>query len=442
MQMQRKLGYATGDLGISISYFAVGFFFMYYLTDIVGMSPMLAGIAFFVGKMWDGINDPLMGVISDRTKSRFGRKRSYILFGSIPFGLSFTLLWMIPGAASEMTQFIMAAGSLVLFSTAYTVVVVPYMAMVPVMTQNYDERTQIAGLRTFFSILGTIFGGGAALLVSSFSNEVFGLRVITISFAVFATLCLLVASYSIKGLEKDDGSGGPAKHEFTRYFTLLKEKNVLILLSLKILGAVATGCLIAALPYYTEYVLGSKGISTIGMALYVGASAIAIPAWNKLTHKFDKRRLLLISNITVALILCSIGLLVNENAVVPFFIGCTLLGLAMSAYQFIPYSLVPDLIDYYEYKTGERHESVFFGLWIATHQLGVAIAGLVLGVALSLAGYVGTAAVQSGPALLGVKLAFSAIPGFFLIAAALVLQKFEVTRKVYLEVRAALNQRS
>lgn len=126
----------------------------------------------------------------------------------------------------------------------------------------------------------------------------------------------------------------------------------------------------------------------------------------------------------------------------PFFIGCTLLGLAMSAYQFIPYSLVPDLVDYYEYKTGERHESVFFGLWIAVHQLGIAVAGLVLGVVLSLSGYIGTAAVQSGSALLGVKLIFSAIPGFFLIAAALVLQKFEVTRKVYLEVRAALDQKS
>jgi len=90
MQLHKKLGYATGDLGISISYFAVGFFFMYYLTDIVGMNPMLAGVAFFIGKLWDGINDPLMGIISDRTKSRWGRKRVYILLGSVK-----PILWLL-----------------------------------------------------------------------------------------------------------------------------------------------------------------------------------------------------------------------------------------------------------------------------------------------------------------------------------------------------------
>ena len=87
MQMYKKIGYALGDMGISLSYFAVGFFFMYYLTDIVGMSPFLAGLAFFIGKLWDGINDPLMGILSDRTKSRFGRKRVYILFGAFPLAV-------------------------------------------------------------------------------------------------------------------------------------------------------------------------------------------------------------------------------------------------------------------------------------------------------------------------------------------------------------------
>lgn len=442
MQMRKKLGYAIGDMGISISYFAVGFFFIYYLTDIVGLSPMLAGAAFFVGKLWDGVNDPLIGILSDRTRSRFGRKRVYVLFGAVPFGLSFILLWLIPAAAGETAKFLMAAGSLILFSTAYTAVVVPYMAMVPVMTQNYDERTQIAGLKTFFSILGTIIlGGGAAILASSFWDEVFGLRAITISFAVFATLSLLVAARSIKGLEKDDCGNDLVTYGFKRYLALVREKNVLVLLSLKILGAVATGCLVASLPYYAEHILGNKGVSSTGMALYIASSALAIPVWHRLTHQFDKRRLLLMANLMTALILCSMGLLVSENEVRLFYTSCILLGLAMSAYQFIPYSLVPDLVDFYEYKTGERHESVLFGLWMTAHQLGIAVAGLVLGGILSITGYVGTAGVQSGMALLGVKLAFSAIPGFFLLAAALVLQKYEITRKVYLEVRAALDRK-
>jgi Na+/melibiose symporter-like transporter len=127
----KKLGYAMGDMGISVSYFAVGFFFMFYLTDMVGLSPAAAGLALFIGKLWDGVNDPLMGIISDRTVSRFGKKRVYVLFGSIALAVSFMLLWTVPLGAPAWGRFLWATVSLLLYSTAYTVVVVPYMALVP-----------------------------------------------------------------------------------------------------------------------------------------------------------------------------------------------------------------------------------------------------------------------------------------------------------------------
>ena len=176
MRMKYKIGYAMGDLGISISYFAVGFFFIYYLTDIVGLDPVLAGLAFFLGKLWDGVNDPIMGVLSDRTRSRYGRKRVYVLFGAAPLAVSFMLLWSIPVDANQWIQFLLATGAITLFATAYSVVVVPYMSLVPVMTRDYDERTQITGLRAILSTFGTIAGGGTAMLLSSFADEVIGTR--------------------------------------------------------------------------------------------------------------------------------------------------------------------------------------------------------------------------------------------------------------------------
>jgi GPH family glycoside/pentoside/hexuronide:cation symporter len=440
--MRNKIGYAIGDIGISISYFAVGFFFLYYLTDIVGMDPYLAGMAFFIGKLWDGVNDPLMGILSDKTRSRFGRKRVYVLFGALPLALSFIVLWMIPLAINEWAQFILATISLTIYGTAYTVVVVPYMAMVPVMTDDYDERTQITGLRASLSSIGTILGGASALLLSSFSNEVFGLRVIAIAFGSFTLLSLLIASRSTRGVEDKAGADSAiVKIGLAQYLALLKERNLRILLTLKFLGAIGTGTLTAALPYFAEYILGDKGSSTIGLAIYVVVSATAIPLWNKLSHRFDKRRLLLAGNSLAAVILLSIGLLAGEDNTIAFFLGCGLLGLATSAYLLIPYSLVPDLVDFYEYKTTERHESVFFGLWITVHQLGIAFAGLVLGFFLGTAGYRGGAVVQTDSALLAVRLAFGLIPGLFLTAAALVLQKYQITREVYQKARAALGQR-
>jgi GPH family glycoside/pentoside/hexuronide:cation symporter len=443
MKMRQKIGYALGDMGISISYFAVGFFFMYYLTDIVGMAPLIAGMAFFVGKLWDGVNDPLMGILSDRTRSRFGRKRVYILFGALPFAVSFVLLWMIPINAPEWLKFVLAAASLTLYATTYTAVVVPYMALVPVMTDDYDERTQITGLRAIMSTFGTILGGGAAMLLSSFADQVFGLRTITISFGLFTLISLLIASQSVRDTE-DSAAPRVAIMEFSlrRYLAVVKERNVLVLLVLKFLGAIATGSLSAALPYFAEHVLGDQGKSTVGLAIYVAVSALVIPAWSRLTRRFDKRRLLLIGNSLSALVLLSIGLFVQAGDLLFFYLGCVLLGLAMSSYLLIPYSLVPDLVDYYDHKTGERHESVFFGLWMTAHQLGISLAGLILGTSLDIFGYRGGVAVQTASAIWAVRLSFGILPGLFLILAALVLQRYQVTREVYQQVRVELEQRA
>jgi GPH family glycoside/pentoside/hexuronide:cation symporter len=443
MQMKRKLGYAAGDMGISISYFAVGFFFMYYLTDFVGINPFFAGLAFFIGKLWDGVNDPLMGIISDRTRSRLGRKRVFVLMGALPLALSFILLWMIPADADEWLQFFMAVFSLTLYATTYTAVVVPYMSLVPVMTNNYDERTQITGFRAIMSSFGTIFGGGAAMLLSAFTDELIGLRTITIAFALFTFISLIIAAQSVKGLEAASDLKHPImEYGLRRYLAIIKEKNVLVLLCLKFFGAIATGSLSAALPYFANHILGSKGKSTIGLAIYVAVSALAIPLWNLLTKRFDKRRLLLTGNCISALVLFLMAFLLNSGSITYFFIGCFFLGFALSAYLLIPYSLVPDLVDYYEYKNNERHESVFFGLWMTFHQLGISFAGLILGAALAVFGYSGDTAVQTESALFAVRLAFGVVPGVFFITAALIVQKYEVSREVYLKVRTELDRRS
>ena len=442
MKTRNKVGYAVGDMGISISYFAVGFFFMYYLTDIVGMDPLLAGMAFFIGKLWDGVNDPLMGILSDRTRSRHGRKRVYILFGALPLALSFVLLWMVPLGINQWLQFALATLSLTLYATAYTVVVVPYMALVPVMSSDYDERTQITGLRAVLSTFGTILGGGVAMLVSSFSDEALGLRTIAVAFGSFTLVSLLVASRSVKGVEDTvDEDAAITDFDLPRYLALVKERNVLILLALKFLGAIATGSLSAALPYFAEHVLGDEGKSTIGLAIYVAVSAMFIPVWNKLAQRADKRRLLLIGNCASALVLLAIGLTAQGDSALVFYLGCVLLGIVMSSYLLIPYSLVPDLVDFYEHKTGERHESVFFGLWMTVHQLGISFAGLILGVSRSVMGYRGDAAVQTDSALQAVRLAFGVPPGLFFVLAALVVQKYGVTREVYQRARAELDGR-
>jgi glycoside/pentoside/hexuronide:cation symporter, GPH family len=438
----KKIGYAMGDMGISISYFALGFFFMFYLTDMVGLSPAAAGIAMFIGKLWDGINDPLMGIISDRTVSRFGRKRVYVLFGSFALAVSFILLWMVPMSAPLWGRFLWATVSLLLYSTAYTVVVVPYMALVPVMSDDYDERTQITSLRAILSSVAIIMGGGVALLLSSFTDQLLGLRLVAVGFGLFTMVSLLIAAASVKGLEEKQAGEKIVPYRAAHYLKLFQERNLRLLLALKFYGAIATGCLTASFPYYAAHVLGNKGLSTLGVASYTIFAAVSIPFWTRLTKKHDKRKLLLIANVLVAVILLWLGLVAQQVSQVLFLAGCALMGTVFAAYLFIPYSFVPDLVEFYEHKTGERHESVFFGLWITVHQLGIAVAGLVLGLGLQFMGYDGSLAVQTPQGILAVRVAFGILPGLFLILAAVTMNKYEITRTVFEQIKLELGQKA
>lgn len=344
---------------------------------------------------------------------------------------------MIPVDASAGTQFVLATLAMMLFATAYTVVVVPYMALVPVLTKDYDERTQITGLRAILSTVASILGGGLALLLSGFTDSAEGLRSLTLGLAGVVLATLLVAAHSVRGIEDDFvPDQAIVSYGLKRYVALALDRNVLVLLALKLLGAVGTGVLIAALPYFAKHILGDPGKSSIGLAIYVAVSAATVPIWNRLTHFYDKRRLLLLANSAAAAILLVIGFLLQPGQFYQFYFGCLLLGAAMSAYLLIPYSLVPDLVEYYEFKSGERHESIYFGLWITVHQLGISCAGLVLGLALGGFGYDGTTEGQTESALFSVRSAVGAIPGLFLVLCALVLQSYGVTRAAFEAMRA------
>jgi len=431
------LGYAFGDLGISLAYFAVGFFFLFYLTDIVGLSASLAGTVVLIGKLWDGVNDPLIGIMSDRTKSRHGRKRVYLLYGSVPFAISFVLLWWIPNDSTTAVTFVIATGAVLLFATTYSLVGVPYQAMVPVLTTDYDERTRLVAFKAIFSAIGTLVGGAIALSIAQEAGAESALRTMSVVFGVFIGGSLLATTRSVKDIDKRD-SVAITPVPLRRYIALALEPNVSTLLGHKVLGAVATGTLTAVLPYFADHVVESGAMASISLATYTITAAGLVPFWNRMTHREDKRRIVLLANSSAAVILLLIGLLIHTSSTIVFIIGSALLGAAMSAYVLIPPSLVPDLVDWYEHEYGERHESVFFGLWMTVHQLGLGIAGFILGMFLHSFGYVGGADVQTAGAANGVRMAFAVIPGTFLVLSALLLQRYRITRDRMDEAVAAL----
>jgi GPH family glycoside/pentoside/hexuronide:cation symporter len=161
-----KLVFGLGDWGTSAAATARNVFWFVFLTNIVGLSAGLAGGVWLVGRLWDAVNDPLVGSLSDRLHSRWGRRRPFLLFGSIPFALAFFLMFVVPPFESRTALVIYYSVVFLLYDTLYTIVNVPYLALVPELTDEYDERSSLTGWRTGFSFLAQLVTAGTFKLLA------------------------------------------------------------------------------------------------------------------------------------------------------------------------------------------------------------------------------------------------------------------------------------
>ena len=167
LTVREKIAYGVGDLGNNVAYGALGFYFVFFLTDVAGLSPFWAGNIFMIVRMWNAVLDMVVGGVSDPTKTRHGRGRPYLLYGALPLGVAFALLWQVffVGEVSMIVFYIFAG---VLFSTMFSLVAIPYNALLPELSQDYNERTSISGFKMALSFVGSLLSAmGVTLIVDT-----------------------------------------------------------------------------------------------------------------------------------------------------------------------------------------------------------------------------------------------------------------------------------
>ncbi len=200
LSLKTKLLYGSGDFGYSMNNSIIAALFPIFMMDVVGVTPALAAAALFIGRSWDYINDPLVGYLSDRTRTRWGRRRPWLLFGALPFALTFILLWIKPAFIDSQT------GLLIFFAVAYliyeasaTTVYMPYFALTPELTQDYDERTQLTSFRMLFNILGGLTAYTLPMLVIGAMVPENANRVVLMAvvFGLLAAIPYLIVFFSV-----------------------------------------------------------------------------------------------------------------------------------------------------------------------------------------------------------------------------------------------------
>ncbi len=437
----QKLLYGFGDTGFSLTSTIIGAYFAIFLTDVVHIAPKIAALAIFIGRTWDYINDPLVGHITDRTRTRWGRRRPFLLFGAIPFGAAFVLLWLRPLFESTAALLAYYVGAYLLFDAAATFVSLSYFALTPELTEDYDERTSLTSFRMFFSIAGGLAAFTIPLMIIGSLRPENASRValMAVIFAVVSIIPLWTVFFTTRERPVFMHADQPKLKDSLK--AALKNKPFIFGAVIFLLTWVSMDILQAGLLYFIKYVVQREAQSDLVMAVIFITAILTLPFWNWVAHRWNKRVAYIVGIAFWAVV--QLGLIsLNAGTSLQVLIGlCFLAGIGVGAAHVIPWSILPDAIEWDEYQTGERHEGIFYSLVTLFQKIASSIAIPLALVILDLTHYVPNAAEQPASALTGIRIMVGPIPALLLVSGILFAALYPLSRGEFTRVVRELESR-
>lgn len=406
--------YGFASIGTGIYTNVPGLLLMFYMTSTIGIDVRLATLAVFAPKIVDVITDPFMGVISDRTRSRFGRRRPYILAGALAIGPLFALLFSVPEFESDLWAFVFVLAAFISSTLAYTIFAVPYISLSVEIPETYHERTSINAYRMAFAMIGLLIAGGVApLIVDLAGGGREGYRVMSMTLGLFCSAAMLTAFFSTRHVKDSEK---PLVLTVRQQFKMVRKNRPFIILFMTyVTQLVGMGCLAAALPFFATYVIGG-GNSTIAIIfITLNATAIAVmPLWTLVGRRVSKLKAYALST---GLLVFSYGSLILVGPDYPsnlFLAQVFLTGIGFGGQQLFSFSMLADTVQHGNVEGEGGGEAIYAGFFTAGEKVGLAFGALVAGSVLGIMGLVETTegmTAQPDQAILGIRLAFSLIPG-------------------------------
>jgi len=438
---RQKWLYGAGDLGFSLTSTIIGAYFAIFLTDVVGVTPAIAAAAIFIGRTWDYINDPLIGHISDRTRTRWGRRRPFLLFGALPFALVYLLMWWRPPFQGSVVLAIYYAAAYVLFDTAATFVYMPYFALTPELTTDYDERTALTTTRMFFSIFGSLVAFTIPLMiVDGFRPEHAG-RVLLMGliFGVASAIPLLLVFFGTRERQEFIEQRQPSIRESLR--AAAGNRPFIFGLIIYLFTWVAVSILEAILLFFVKYVVEREAQSDLIMATIFVVAIIALPLWEWASRRLNKR-LAYIAGIAFWAAVQLVMVTLTPASGLGLLLGlCVLAGIGISAAHVLPWSIIPDAIEWGEWKTGERHEGVFYSLITLAQKIASSVAVPLALLVLDYTGYIPNSTAQPTSAVNGIRIVAGPIPAALLCLGILFAILYPLGRENYSQLAKDLEAR-
>lgn len=441
-----KVGYGLGDLSIALYLNFLSFFLLYFFVDVGGLAPAAVGTMMLLTKMLDAVTDPAMGLIADRTRSRWGRYRGYLLWGAVPFGLSGAAIFAAPGLDGSgllVWGYVTYGLSLI----AFTVVSVPYAALLGAISPRARERASTAAYRMIFSALGGITVGvlGTTLIRElGKGDESRGIMLTMLGISAVAVVCMLVAFASTRERVPPARLNGNIAGDLA---ALVRSTSWIAIAVATFLVPVAIASRASSALFFYKYVVKDDGTPVFlfldRVALFFTALAIGqvtgIVAANLLSRRIEKRTLLLFAGALKAGSLLWFYYM-PLDALWWQTIAQLGIGLGFGIMMILAYSMFTDVAEYLEWKSGRQMTALVISASIFALKAGVAFGAALPGILLAMTGFV-AGQEQSANSVFGINLAFSIVPVLLLIPAMIAILSYRVDHRTLERAEAELAAR-
>ncbi|MFK3981315.1 MFS transporter [Micromonospora sp. NPDC050397] len=434
------VGYALGSLATGAFGTVPGLVLLPYLTDTLGVAAGVAALLVLLPKAWDVLVNPVVGRISDRTRSRWGPRRPYLLLGGVALAVLFAVMFAGPvGTGTDAGWYV--AVTFLAAATAFALFQVPYVAMPAELTADYQERTHLMTWRIAVLAVAILVSGAVApMVVDAGGSGLPGHRWM----GLFVGVLILVGAVGVFLGTRDVPVGTVGESEPTlraQLAVVAGNRPFRLLLACFVIQSAGTATVLAGVNYFVEQVLDDAGTgTTLVFAAFVGPALLVMPLWSRIGARTGKLRAFVLASLVFAVgafaLVAAPVLPYPSPYLVVVVIGCGYAGL-----QVFAFAMLPDCIAYDTARTGRRQAGVFTGVWTAGETLGLAFGPGIYGLVLQLFGYVssdtGTAAAQSDTARLGVLLGFTVLPAVLVGLPLLLLRRYDLTPDRLAEAESA-----
>ena len=431
LSKSKLIGYGSGDFALGILINCIIFHLIYFYTDVFYINAVAAGSIILISRILQGFINPYIGNLSDKTETRWGKKRPFILFGALPMGLLFFFIFAPVGIISE-NNFTYGLITLTLFFIVFSTVMIPYAALPASMTRDSHERSVISAYRMVFSLIGAVIAASCTKpLVSLFTDEAVGFRMVGLIFGIIAAMILLITFSVVR--EKDMPESKTEELKFSEKLKLIRHNTPFIIIACMSLACFSGMNILAmVINYYFIYVLNAQHFIFFAFITIFAAAGLAAPFFIILANKKGKKNAFL-TGLIILFVVMIMAFFLKEAGIWVIFIILFFAGVGISSVFLFPYSLMPDTIEYMEWKTGQRQEGLLYSFFIIFFNLSSALASFIVGITLDITNY-RPHETQSDTSIMGIQLLMTFIPAIPILISIILVALYPINEKFHKKI--------